>query len=153
MTSYRAYRQPPWVYDADGLAYQETRQHWIVLVSRIVFVVVFQNVVAGINSLLKVTIADVPRSVLLSKRRHAYLTNELIIRHELISKAAAAAAKRKAENGGGGKSSNGGGKAAKGKAAAAAKRSANSGGGKRRPPPPPQSSSSEAHLKPSSTRF
>ncbi len=149
MTSYRAYRQPPWVYDADGLAYQETRQHWIVLVSRIVFVVVFQNVVAGINSLLKVTIADVPRSVLLSKRRHAYLTNELIIRHELISKAAAAAAKRKAENGGGKKSSNGGGKAAKGKAA---KRSANSGGGKRRPPPPPQPSS-EAHLKPTSTRF
>lgn len=116
--SYTAYRDPPWVHDSDGMSYKKTEEHWVMLIWRIVFVVVFQNVVAAINSLLKVTIPDTPRSVLLSKRRHAYLTNELIIRHELLSNAAKTKAKTGKKN------------------------------GHRRPPPSPPSSPSSTHLKP-----
>lgn len=50
------------------------------------FVVAFQNSVAALNSLLKVIIPDEPRQLRLQKRQHMYLTNELIIRNELIKK-------------------------------------------------------------------
>lgn len=49
------------------------------------FVLVFQNVVTAINSLLKVIIPDEPGSLRLRKRQHAFVTNELIIKHELES--------------------------------------------------------------------
>ena len=57
------------------------------LICRIVFVIIFQNAVAALNSLLKAAIPDVPKSLQTSKRKHMYLTNELIIRHELVVKA------------------------------------------------------------------
>ncbi|KAI7695336.1 Anoctamin-4 [Sarcoptes scabiei] len=65
--------------------YLYSEQHWYVLIAKIVFVIVFQNVVTGINSLLKVIIPDEPGSLRIRKRQHAFITNELIIRHELQS--------------------------------------------------------------------
>lgn len=74
--SYYGYREN------DG-SYSE--QHWYVIITKIVFVIVFQNVVTAINSFLKVVIPDEPGSLRLRKRQHAFITNELIIRHELQS--------------------------------------------------------------------
>ncbi|KAH7640129.1 Anoctamin-1 [Dermatophagoides farinae] len=62
-----------------------SEQHWYVIIAKIVFVIVFQNVVTAINSFLKVVIPDEPGSLRLRKRQHAFITNELIIRHELQS--------------------------------------------------------------------
>ena len=59
------------------------------LIFRVVFVIVFQNAVAALNSLLKALIPDVPRDILRARRKHMYLKNELIIKHELVKKAKA----------------------------------------------------------------
>lgn len=81
---YNGHREAPW--EDTGRAYHYTEQHWHVLVAKIVFVIIFQNVVAALNSLLKALIPDEPKMLRLQKRQHLYLTNELIIRHELKSR-------------------------------------------------------------------
>lgn len=81
---YNAFREPPW--EPTGRSYRYTEQHWHVLVAKIVFVIIFQNVVAALNSALKAFIPDEPKKLRMQKRQHLYLTNEMIIRHELKSR-------------------------------------------------------------------
>ncbi|KAL4233719.1 Anoctamin-1 [Mactra antiquata] len=75
---YRDFRNPPW--DADKYEYSES--HWHVLAARFAFVVVFENFVVVITSLIAWLIPDVPAKVKKQIRREAYIANEIVIKTE-----------------------------------------------------------------------
>lgn len=54
------------------------------MAARLSFVLVFQNVVALVTMLIRWTIPDVPRKLSERIRQEAYLTNEIIIKQEMI---------------------------------------------------------------------
>ena len=80
MNRYRDQREPPW----SDKKYDHTVDFWYVLVARLTFVIVFQNVVAVVTMLVSWCIPDVPRKLSERIRQEAYLTNEIIIKQEMI---------------------------------------------------------------------
>ena len=76
---YVDYRKAPGTDDEYG----RTEHYWHLMVYRLAFVVVFENVIVLLTSLMRVLIPDVPKDLRQQKRWHSYLTNELIMRHEL----------------------------------------------------------------------
>ncbi|KAJ6217834.1 hypothetical protein RDWZM_008991 [Blomia tropicalis] len=77
---YADYREPPWV--EPNRRYKFTSYYWRLLAVRLSFVVVFENVIATITSLMRWIIPDVPQQLRQQMRQHAYLTNELILQQE-----------------------------------------------------------------------
>lgn len=65
-------------------AYQLTDVYWHVLAARLAFVVVFQNLVALCVMAIKLLVPNVSSDLKERIRREAYLTNEIIIRTELL---------------------------------------------------------------------
>lgn len=76
---YPDYREPPW----SEQKYEYTAKFWHILAAQFVFVVIFENVVVLLASLIAFIIPDMPRKLSEQARQEAYLTNELILRKEL----------------------------------------------------------------------
>ncbi|XP_021954062.1 anoctamin-1 isoform X3 [Folsomia candida] len=80
-------RYPTYRYSYDApeeLRYKRTDFYWKVWMARLAFVVVFENVVALCVMLLKWVIPDTPRKLQEQIRRENYLTNEIIIKQEMV---------------------------------------------------------------------
>jgi anoctamin-1 len=77
---YPEYRNPPW----DQRAYKRPLIYWQILAWRLIFIVVFQNVVGSIQLLVDWAIPDVPRNLSDQLKREEYLTSEIIIEQEKI---------------------------------------------------------------------
>ncbi|KAK3592615.1 hypothetical protein CHS0354_008152 [Potamilus streckersoni] len=77
---YRDYRNPPWVEEK----YEYSQAYWHILAARFAFVVVFENVVIVITSLIAWLIPDVPSKLRKKIRREAYIASEIVIRTELM---------------------------------------------------------------------
>jgi anoctamin-1 len=77
---YPEYRNPPW----DPRAYKRPLIYWQILAWRLVFIVVFQNVVGSIQLLVDWAVPDVPRSLSDQIKREEYLTSEIIIEQEKL---------------------------------------------------------------------
>lgn len=78
--SYADYREPPWV--EENRRYKFTSYYYRLLAARLSFVVIFENVIATITSLMRWIIPDVPQKLRQQMRQHNYLTNELILQQE-----------------------------------------------------------------------
>ncbi|CAG5129014.1 unnamed protein product, partial [Candidula unifasciata] len=76
---YKDFRNPPWV-DSE---YRRSIEFWHILAARLAFVVLFENVVVVITSLLSWLIPDVPAVLKEQIRREAYITNEIVLKTEL----------------------------------------------------------------------
>lgn len=76
--SYPDYREPPWSENR----YQFSSYYWKLLAVRLFFVVIFENVIVSVTSLMRWIIPDIPQQLRQQMRQHAYLTNELILQQE-----------------------------------------------------------------------
>ncbi|CAH0385138.1 unnamed protein product [Bemisia tabaci] len=81
---YQQYRDPPWA----EKRYKRPIIYWQVLVARLMFIVIFQNVVSLVTIAVQWLIPDMSARLRDQIKREAYLTSELIIRHEAQNKAA-----------------------------------------------------------------
>ena len=63
--------------------YELDVNYWQEMALKIAFVFVFQNVIGTLTMLLRLFIPDVPSSLRQNIREQQFLTNELIIKHEL----------------------------------------------------------------------
>ena len=77
---YRDFRHPP----EHEKQYQETDAFWHVLAARLAFVVVFQNCVALVVMAIKWIVPNLHSDIEDRCKREAYVTNEVIIRSELL---------------------------------------------------------------------
>ncbi|PNF43988.1 hypothetical protein B7P43_G00902 [Cryptotermes secundus] len=75
---YPEYRNPPW----DEHPYKRPLIYWRILAVRLIFVVVFQNVVSLVKNIVRWLIPDIPRKLHDEMLKEAYLTNEIIIEQE-----------------------------------------------------------------------
>ncbi|KAK7868057.1 hypothetical protein R5R35_007504 [Gryllus longicercus] len=75
-----------------GLKYKRPPIYWHILAARLAFVVVFQNVVGMVMMTVQWCIPDMTRKLRDEIRREAYLTNEIIIRQEMLRARGSAAA-------------------------------------------------------------
>ncbi len=64
--------------------YELTEVYWHVLAARLAFVVVFQNVVGLAVMAIKMVVPNTSADLRERVRREAYLTNEIVIRTELL---------------------------------------------------------------------
>ncbi|XP_064489582.1 anoctamin-2-like isoform X2 [Ornithodoros turicata] len=76
---YSDHRTPPWVENQ----YKRTSQYWEILVWKFAFVVIFENFIASLMTVIRWIIPDVPRSIREKVREDNRLTNEIIILQEL----------------------------------------------------------------------
>jgi len=76
---YPAYRNPPWEKDH---RYELANAYWIIWGARLLFVVIFQDLVALTMMAVRWIIPDIPQNLKDKIRREAYITNEIIIRTE-----------------------------------------------------------------------
>ncbi|RXG68775.1 hypothetical protein Avbf_05053 [Armadillidium vulgare] len=74
------YRNPPKSLNE----YKYAPIYWHILAARLAFVVVFENIVFFIMIFVKWIIPDIPHRLKEQIRREAYLTNELIVKNELM---------------------------------------------------------------------
>ncbi|KAL8585793.1 hypothetical protein ACOMHN_037356 [Nucella lapillus] len=79
LCSYRDFRNPP----DHAKKYEYSDIFWHVLAARLAFVVVFENVVVVVTSMIAWLIPDVPTLLKEQIRREAYITNDIILRTEL----------------------------------------------------------------------
>ncbi|KAJ8950967.1 hypothetical protein NQ318_006351 [Aromia moschata] len=78
---YPEYRNPPNVADP-ALKYKRPLIYWHILAARLAFIVVYQNLVAFVMTVVEWTIPDVSRKLNDRIKREAYRTNETIIKYE-----------------------------------------------------------------------
>ena len=79
---YPDFREPHWTESTSK--YEQSLDYWYILVARLAFVLVFQNVVTLVTVFVGWCIPDVPRKLSEQIRQEAYLTNEIIIKQEMI---------------------------------------------------------------------
>ncbi|KAK3096553.1 hypothetical protein FSP39_001223 [Pinctada imbricata] len=77
---YRDFRKPP--NDPDKYEYSE--MYWHILAARLAFVVIFENLIVIVTGFISWLIPDVPGELKIHIRREAYITNEIIIKTELL---------------------------------------------------------------------
>uniref|UniRef100_A0A336LP51 Anoctamin n=1 Tax=Culicoides sonorensis TaxID=179676 RepID=A0A336LP51_CULSO len=77
MCRYHDFREPEF-------PYVRTSMYWIILASRLAFVVLFENIVAVVMILVRWCIPDMPQDLRDQIRREAYITNEIIIKQETL---------------------------------------------------------------------
>lgn len=68
----------------EDVRYNLSADFWYILAARLIFVLVFQNVIAFVSNLIRWCIPDVPRKLSERIRQESYLTNEIIIKQEMI---------------------------------------------------------------------
>lgn len=68
----------------EDVRYDLSADFWYILAARLIFVLVFQNVIAFVSTLIRWCIPDVPRKLSERIRQESYLTNEIIIKQEMI---------------------------------------------------------------------
>ncbi|OXA61028.1 Anoctamin-1 [Folsomia candida] len=78
--NFPAYRND---YSSPG-KYEYTDEHWKVWLGRVIFVIAFENIVATCFMFIRWAIPDVPEEIKIEIQREQYLTNELIIKQELL---------------------------------------------------------------------
>jgi anoctamin-1 len=78
---YPEFRNPPW----DPRPYKRPLIYWQILACRLLFIVLFQNVVSIIQLLVDWAIPDVPSNLSDQIKREEYLTSEIIIEKEKTS--------------------------------------------------------------------
>ncbi|KAK8788908.1 hypothetical protein V5799_021318 [Amblyomma americanum] len=76
---YTDHRTPPWVENQ----YKRTSQYWEILVWKFAFVLIFENTIAFLMTLIRWIIPDVPKTIREKIREDNRLTNEIIILQEL----------------------------------------------------------------------
>jgi anoctamin-1 len=74
-------------------SYSRTAVFWNVMAARLIFVVIFENVVAVVMILVRWLIPDVSGELRDQIRREAYITNEIIIKQEAMRASQAASAR------------------------------------------------------------
>lgn len=79
---YAEYRNP-YDYPDPTLKYKRPLIYWHILAARLAFIVVYQNLVGFVITIVEWTIPDVSRKLNDRIKREAYRTNETIIKHEL----------------------------------------------------------------------
>ncbi|CAH0560973.1 unnamed protein product [Brassicogethes aeneus] len=77
---YAEYRNPP----DDPLKYKRPLIYWHILAARLAFIVVYQNLVSFVITVVEWTIPDVSRKLNDKIKREVYRTNETIIKHETV---------------------------------------------------------------------
>ncbi|WAR07941.1 ANO1-like protein [Mya arenaria] len=84
-TRYKDFRYPPGHVDDAGQLnqYEYSDKHWHVLAARFAFVILFENLVVVLTSLVAYAIPDVPAKVKKQIRREAYVSSEIVIKTEL----------------------------------------------------------------------
>lgn len=75
---YEEYRNPP----NHDLEYKRPLIYWHVLAARLAFIVVYQNLVGFVMTLVEWTIPDVSRKLNDRIKREAYKVNEAVIKYE-----------------------------------------------------------------------
>lgn len=75
---YTEYRNPP----DDVHRYKRSVDYWHILAARLAFVVVYQNLVTFIITIIEWVIPDIPRRLSDQIKREAYKTNDTIINYE-----------------------------------------------------------------------
>ncbi|KAL1140334.1 hypothetical protein AAG570_000266, partial [Ranatra chinensis] len=75
---YPDYRAPPW----SPNKYDKTHMYWTVLTARLIFVLIFENVVVLVVLFVQWCIPDIPAKLKEQMRREAFITNEIIIHQE-----------------------------------------------------------------------
>ncbi|XP_050545540.1 anoctamin-1 [Daktulosphaira vitifoliae] len=75
---YKDYRNPPW----SPNKYERPTYYYEVLVARLTFVVIFQNIVSLVKVVVQWLIPDVPNALSDRIKRESYLTTQMIIKHE-----------------------------------------------------------------------
>ncbi|XP_052808773.1 anoctamin-1-like isoform X3 [Mya arenaria] len=85
MCWYKDFRYPPGHVDDAGQLnqYEYSDKHWHVLAARFAFVILFENLVVVLTSLVAYAIPDVPAKVKKQIRREAYVSSEIVIKTEL----------------------------------------------------------------------
>ncbi|CAL4107831.1 unnamed protein product [Meganyctiphanes norvegica] len=76
---YPGYRFPP---NGDDNEYKLRPIFWHILMARLAFVIVFQNVVWLVIKIITLAIPDVPEKLQLEIRQERYMANSLILKHE-----------------------------------------------------------------------
>lgn len=77
---YRDYRNPPWSEEP----YEYSEMYWHILAARFIFVVLFENLIVVITGLIAWLIPDVPSELKRMIRKEAYISNEIVIKTELL---------------------------------------------------------------------
>lgn len=75
---YEEYRNPP----DHEMKYKRPLIYWHILAARLAFIVVYQNLVGFVITVIQWTIPDIPRKLNDQIKREAYRINEAIIKHE-----------------------------------------------------------------------
>lgn len=63
--------------------YKRPLMYWHILAARLAFIVVYQNLVSFVMTVVEWTIPDISRKLNDRIKREAYRTNEIIIKHEM----------------------------------------------------------------------
>ncbi|XP_053689723.1 anoctamin-1 isoform X2 [Sabethes cyaneus] len=77
---YPDFREPPWAQQP----YEKTTMYWLIMAARLMFVVLFENLVAIVMILVRWCIPDMSQELRDQIRREAYITNEIIIKQETL---------------------------------------------------------------------
>uniref|UniRef100_A0A8C9UAR2 Anoctamin n=1 Tax=Scleropages formosus TaxID=113540 RepID=A0A8C9UAR2_SCLFO len=75
---YKDYREPPW----SPLAYQFSKQYWAVLAARLAFIILFQNLVMLLSTLVDWVIPDVPKDISEQLKKEKTLLVDVFLREE-----------------------------------------------------------------------
>ncbi|BES95437.1 Anoctamin [Nesidiocoris tenuis] len=86
---YKDYRYPPWHPDK----YEHTTMYWTVLAARLIFMVLFENIVVFLVLIISWAIPDIPVKLKEQIRREVYIVNSIIIEQARTS------SKRKQQDG------------------------------------------------------
>lgn len=76
---YHDYREPPWAENK----YKYSAQHWNMVAAQFIFVMLFENIVILVVSLIAYIIPDVPRKLQQQMRQETILTQEIVLETEL----------------------------------------------------------------------
>ncbi|XP_055538730.1 anoctamin-1 isoform X2 [Wyeomyia smithii] len=77
---YPDFREPPW----SQKPYEKATMYWLIMAARLMFVVIFENLVAIVMILVRWCIPDMSQELRDQIRREAYITNEIIIKQETL---------------------------------------------------------------------
>nr|XP_020469368.1 anoctamin-1 isoform X2 [Monopterus albus] len=82
---YKDYREPPW----SSTPYELSKEFWAILAARLVFVIVFQNVVMLMSDFVDWLIPDIPKDISLQIHKEKILMVEVFMKEEQNKRCAA----------------------------------------------------------------
>ncbi|XP_072922333.1 anoctamin-2-like isoform X3 [Hemitrygon akajei] len=75
---YKDYREPPW----SDHAYDYSKQYWTILAARLIFVIIFQNLVMFLSDVLHWLIPDIPKDISVRMKREKTLLVDVFLKEE-----------------------------------------------------------------------